>query len=68
MRWKMRVPKEIRDVPRPPNTIVYAFGHDPVKYNVKTRVYKKVDGRTVQADGATVGSIIDMKFVPTGVR
>ena len=64
----MKVPKEIRDVPRPPNTIVYAFGHDPVKYNVKKREYRKVDGRTVQIDGATIGTIIDKKFVPTGVR
>ena len=59
----MKVPKEIREVERPPNTVVYAFGHDPVKYNVKERVYKVVDGKRIQADGETVGSIIDMKYV-----
>lgn len=59
----MKVPKEIREVERPPNTVVYAFGSDPVKYNVKTRTYRKVGGRTVQTDGETIGSIIDMKFV-----
>ena len=64
----MKVPKEIREVPRPPNTIVYAFGHDPVKYNVKKREYKVVDGKRVQTDGETVGSIIDMKYVELETR
>lgn len=60
----MKVPPEIRNVDRPPDTIVYAFGKDPVKFNVKLRTYTKVNGKTVQTDGETIGSIIDMKFVP----
>lgn len=61
---EMKVPKEIRDVERPANTVVYAFGHDPVKYNVKERTYDIVNGKRIQKDGATVGAIIDLKFVP----
>lgn len=64
----MKVPEEIRSVPRPPNTIVYAFGRDPVKYNVKQRLWVEVDGRKVQRDGPTVGAIIDGKFSPTKQR
>ena len=64
----MKVPKEIREVPRPHGTVVYAFGHDPVKYNVKKREYKVVDGKRVQIDGETIGSIIDMRFVELEAR
>lgn len=60
----MKVPEEIRKVERPPNTVVYAFGHDPVKYNVKQRTYEIVDGKRVQKDGDTVGAIIGSRFVP----
>lgn len=64
----MRVPAEIRAVERPPNTIVYAFGHDPVKYNVKQRIWEEVDGKKVQRDGPTVGAIIDNRYVPLKPR
>ena len=60
---KMRVPEEIRAVPRPANTVVYAFGQDPVKYNVKQRVFVEENGKIVQKDGGTIGAIIDGRFV-----
>ena len=60
----MKVPKSVRDVPRPEGTVVYAFG-DPPRYNVKTRVYGvDADGRRFQRDGRTVGSIEGGRFVP----
>lgn len=64
----MKVPKEIREVPRPEGTIVYPYG-DPPKYNVKERTYwKDENGKQHQKDGATIGSIEDGRFVPMKPR
>lgn len=62
----MKVPEEIRRIERPPNTIIYAY-HDTagnVRYGVKERSYWKEDGKQKQKDGATIGYIIDGKYVP----
>lgn len=60
----MKVPKAIRDVPRPDGTIVYAYG-DPPKYNVKERTYGvDENGKRYQKDGNTVGSIVNGRYVP----
>lgn len=60
----MKVPKEIREVPRPAGTIVYAYGNPPV-YNVKERTYWCDEkGVRRQQDGATIGTIEDGMFIP----
>ena len=34
----MAIPEEIRSVPRPKNTVVYAYGKNKDRYGVKARV------------------------------
>ena len=61
----MKVPKEIRGVERPPNTVVYAYADKGsiIRYGVKERTYWKEDGRQRQKDGPTIGYIVDGRFV-----
>lgn len=62
----MKVPKEIREVERPTNTIVYAYAdkNAEIRYGVKERIYWKEDGRQKQKDDRTVGYILNGTFVP----
>lgn len=62
----MKVPKDVREVDRPANTIVYAYTdkNSEIRYGVKERIYWKEDGIRKQKDGPTVGYISDNKFVP----
>lgn len=61
----MAVPKEIRDVERPKNTIVYAYGKNKDRYAVKQRIgCKYKDGRRIPVTGPTIGHIIDFTYVP----
>lgn len=60
----MAVPKEIRAVPRPKNTIVVAYGRNKDKYAVKSRIgCKSVNGRKIPIDGPTIGHIVDGVYV-----
>ena len=63
---EMKVPREIREVERPTNTIVYAYAdkNAVIRYGVKERIYWKEDGRQKQKDGRTVGYILNGTFVP----
>ena len=61
----MAVPEKIRKVARPRNTIVMAYGKNKDRYAVKERIGCKYDkGRRLPITGATIGHIIDMKYVP----
>ncbi len=61
----MSVPADIRAVPRPKNTIVYAYGKNKDRYAVKQRVgCIRKNGHCYPVDGPTIGHIINGKFVP----
>lgn len=61
----MAIPEEIRSVPRPKNTVVYAYGKNKDRYGVKARVgCKYKNGKNYPVNGPTVGHIIDGKYVP----
>ena len=62
----MKVPKDVREVDRPANTVVYAYAdkNSEIRYGVKERIYWKEDGRQRQKDGRTIGYIINGTFVP----
>lgn len=64
----MGVPKEIRDVERPANTIVVDNGRDgPKRWAVRERKSSGayVPGRNPQpVNGGVIGHIIDFRFVP----
>ncbi len=61
----MVIPKEILDVARPKNTVVYCYGKDEIKYGVKKRVgCIRKDGRNLPVNGETVEHIINGKYVP----
>jgi len=64
----MGIPMEIRQVPRPPNTIVYAYGKNRNLYGVKQRVFVQAGDRVVQKDGPTVGHIVGLRYVPSDLR
>lgn len=60
----MAVPEKIRKIARPTNTIVVERGNGPLRYAVVERVgCRRVDGRNVPVNGATVGHIIGGAFV-----
>ena len=60
----MAVPKEIRSIPRPKNTVVIAYGRNKDKYAVKQRIgCKSVNGRKIPIDGPVIGHIIDGVYV-----
>jgi hypothetical protein len=62
----MAVPEAVRKVERPKNTIVVANrGNGICKYSVIQRIgCRRVDGRNIPVNGATVGHIIGGRFVP----
>ena len=61
----MPVPKEILDVERPVNTVVIVYGKNKDHYAVRERIGCKYNnGRRVPVNGATIGHIIDGKYVP----
>lgn len=64
----MGVPKEIREVPRPVNTVVVDSGNDTdLRYAVRERAAsgKYVPGRNpAPKNGRVIGHIIDFKYVP----
>ena len=60
----MQIPKEIKEVKRPVNTVVRNyFG----KYKVVKRTCKYIDGKNMPIDKEILGEIIDFKFVPFDV-
>ena len=64
----MGVPKEIREVPRPVNTVVCDSGNDtPLRYSVRERAASGKYSRgknPMPKNGRVIGHIIDLKFVP----
>ena len=63
----MAIPKEILAVERPKNTVVYVYGKNRDRYGVKERIgCRRVGGRNVPVNGATVGHIVGGRFVPIG--
>lgn len=63
----MGVPKEIREVPRPKNTVVVDNGRDgPNRYAVRERAGTKyIPGHNPQPRNGKVGGyIVDGRFVP----
>lgn len=63
----MSVPESIRKVPRPVNTVVQDMGHDgPKRYAVRERkaVRYVTGGNPQPVNGATVGYIIEGRYVP----
>lgn len=61
----MAIPKEILNIERPKNTIVYAYGKNKDKYVVKQRIGCRYDnGRRIPINGNTIGHIINGKYVP----
>lgn len=60
----MAVPEDIRNVPRPKNTVVIAYGKNRDKYAVKARIgCKSINGRKVPVDGPTIGHIVDGVYI-----
>lgn len=65
----MAVPKDVRMVERPTNTIVIAYGKNKDKYAVKQRIgCRNIGGRRVPVDGPVVGHITDGKYVPAAAE
>ena len=63
----MAIPKEIREIPRPKNTIVVSYGKDKTLYGVRIRIGCKRDGkRNIPVTGPTIGHIRDGRYIPTG--
>ena len=63
----MAIPKEIREIPRPKNTIVVSYGKDKNLYGVRIRIGCKRDGkRNIPQTGPTIGHIRDGRYIPTG--
>jgi hypothetical protein len=63
----MPIPKEILSVERPVNTVVHAYGKNKDRYSVLQRVgCKNVGGRHLPVTGATVGHIVEGRYVPMG--
>lgn len=65
----MSIPAEIRAVPRPKNSIVYAYGKNKDRYAVKQRIgCVRKNGRNCPVDGPTIGHIVDGQFIPLEVQ
>jgi len=65
----MAIPKEILEVERPKNTVVYSYGKGGLKYAVRKRVgCKRVGGRNLPVNGPTIGHIVGGRFAPIGER
>ena len=57
----MRIPQEIKDVPRPKNTVIRDyFG----VYKVVKRTSKYINKKPIPIDIAILGEIKDLKYVP----
>ena len=60
----MPIPAEILAVERPKNTVVLAYGKNKDRYAVRERVgCRYVEGRRLPVNGATVGHIVDGRYV-----
>ena len=65
----MGIPEEIRDVERPTNTVVVAYGKNKDKYAVRSRSgCRNINGRRVPVEGPVVGHIVNGRFVPVDDR
>ena len=61
----MPIPVEIREVPRPRNSIVIAYGKNKDLYAVRKRVgCKYVNGKRRPINGPTIGHIVNGKYIP----
>lgn len=61
----MAIPPEILAVPRPTNSIVYAYGKNKDKYGVRIRIgCVRKNGQNHPVNGPTVGHIVGFKYVP----
>ena len=63
----MSIPKEILEVKRPKNTVVFAYGKNKDKYGVRERLgCSREEGKKypTPVEGKTIGHIINMKYVP----
>lgn len=61
----MPIPVEIREVPRPRNSIVIAYGKNKNLYAVRKRVgCKYVNGKRRPINGPTIGHIVNGKYIP----
>lgn len=61
----MSIPEEIRAVPRPKNTVVFAYGKNKDRYGVKERIgCQRKNGKNYPVNGKVVGHIVDGKYVP----
>lgn len=61
----MSIPAEIRAVPRPKNTVVYAYGKNKDRYGVKQRIgCVRKNGNNCPVNGPTIGHIINGQYVP----
>ena len=62
----MSVPSSIRNIPRPPGTVVYDTGNEsPLRYAVREIIRTvKTDGKTSCSTGKIVGHILGNVFVP----
>ena len=60
----MGIPEEIRNVDRPANTVVVAYGKERDRYAVRSRIgCRNVNGRRVPVEGPIVGHIENGRFV-----
>ena len=63
----MAIPKEILEVKRPKNTVVFAYGKNKDKYGVRERLgCSREEGKKnpIPIEGKTIGHIVGMRFVP----
>ena len=61
----MAVPKAVREVPRPKNTVVIPYGKDKAGFAVRARTgCKYKDGKRCPVNGPIIGYIINMEYVP----
>lgn len=61
----MPIPVEIREVPRPKNSIVIAYGKNKDLYAVRKRIgCKYVNGKRKPINGPTIGHIVNGQYVP----
>ena len=62
---EMAIPKDILEIERPRNTVVYSYGKGGTKYAVKKRVgCRRVNGRNLPVNGPTIGHIVGGAYVP----
>ena len=65
----MGIPEKIRNVDRPANTVVMAYGKERDRYAVRSRIgCRNVNRRRVPVEGPIVGHIENGCFVPVDER